>query len=79
MSRWAFPAPWQAQFGMGAAHPVDKQDDLGSRVVEIGHADGFGIEIRSRDTHHLAPPLDQEVGGPTVADVGALLGEGLER
>ena len=35
----ALPAPASRQpvLGVGAAHPVDDDDDLGGRVVEIGH------------------------------------------
>lgn len=62
------------------------EDPRGGDLSTFGHdhricgpADGFGMEIRTRRPHQLAPPFDREVGGPTVADEATLFGEGLER
>ncbi|MGG5890780.1 hypothetical protein ACLF3G_27165 [Falsiroseomonas sp. HC035] len=65
------PAPWQAVFGMGAAHPVDGEHDLRRRIIEIGN--------RLVD-HGAHDPLPQSGigrwGGPHRLQI---LGERLER
>jgi len=76
--------PAVAELGIHAAIAVafelvgDDADFSNDRPV-VTLAGRLGVEAGSPNTHQLAPPLDGETGGPTVTDVGALLGEGLER
>ena len=76
--------PTVAEFGVDAAVAIPLElvgdgADLRDDHLVGGLAERLGVETRSRHPHQLAPPLDREVGGPTVADVGTLLGEGSER